>query len=84
MTPLNGSKTHPLTDHARDCLKSLDHGPRPRQEFNPGVVNRLLREDLAAVVSLPSPYPSHKGACTEHLVLTVAGRAVMGRPKGVK
>lgn len=73
--PLNGLKTHPLSDHAFNALKSLDHGPRPCQDFNPGVSNRLLREELVASVFLPSPFKSHKGAVIEHLMLTVVGRA---------
>lgn len=75
MTPLNGEKTHPLTAHALEVLRRLrDNGPMPRQETNPGVANRLLRESLAETVDLPSPYKSHKGADCEHLRITDAGR----------
>ena len=44
--PQNGTKTHPLTDHAVGVLLELMNGPIPRYRLNPGVVNRLCREDL--------------------------------------
>ncbi len=56
MTPLNGTKTHPLSAAARAALLSLQAGPRPAQEFNPGLINRLLREAAVELVQLPSPY----------------------------
>lgn len=50
LTPLNGSKTHPLCEHALGILKSLLNGPIPNYKINPGVINRLLREDLIEIV----------------------------------
>lgn len=81
--PLNGETTHPLTVYARQALQELVQGPRPRQRYNPGVVNRLTREPgpLATIVSLPSPFSSHKGKGLKipHLQITAAGVAELGR-----
>lgn len=74
MKPLNGEKTHPLTDKALLALRQLKYEPIASQEFNPGITNRLLREHLVEQVQLPSPYASHKGKNIEHLRITGAGR----------
>lgn len=71
MKPLNGEKTHPLSDTAKALLRGLATGPVPRQAVNPGLANRLLREALVVSVMLPSPYKKHKGAAIEHLSLPV-------------
>lgn len=71
--PLNGTRTHPLTQSAINALRTLRERPFPRQQFNPGVANRLEREDLAIEVSLPSPYATHKGKRIAHLQITEAG-----------
>ena len=47
--PLHGTKTHPLSDHARGILAQLAKGPIPAYQINPGVINRLLREDLITI-----------------------------------
>lgn len=73
--PLNGEKTHPLSAHALEELRSLRNRPRPTQEINSGVVNRFQREDLVEEVQLPSPYASHRGRSIAHLRLTAAGLA---------
>lgn len=45
MKPLNGELTHPLSEHAIAALERLRHeGSVDCRAFNPGVVNRLLRE----------------------------------------
>lgn len=75
MTPLNGTKTHPLSKHAIDTLRNLSLAPLPRVGMNPGVVNRLLREALVEEVLLPSPYKLHKGRVITHLRVTDAGKA---------
>jgi hypothetical protein len=82
--PLNGEVTRPLTDHAIERLRSLVAGPAPVLNFNPGVVNRLLRGDGAdpyvpyvEIVRLPSPYASHRGADTNFLRITDAGRVFL-------
>ena len=72
--PLNGVKTHPLSEHALASLDDLQAGPRPAAQFNPGVVNRLMREDLVEVVDLPSPFKTHKGRAIPHLRITDSGR----------
>lgn len=51
----------------------------PAQEINPGVVNRLLREDLVEWVELRSPYATHKGRSIPHLKASAAGVAAAGR-----
>ncbi len=76
MLPLNGTKTHPLSAHALSVLArlaSMDDGI-PCQAINPGVVNRLRREDLAEIYQRPSPYKTHKGAKISYLRITAAGR----------
>lgn len=73
MKPLNGTKTHPLAPASLTALNALARKPVPRQELNPGVANRLLREALVESVELPSPYATHKGRRIEHLRATAAG-----------
>lgn len=75
--PLNGEKTHDLSEHAKGVLQMLRDGPRPRREFNPGVVNRLLRNDIVETVDLPSPYKTHKGGNCEHLRITPFGQKLI-------
>lgn len=78
--PLNGERTHPLTAHARANLALIRTTPKPKHSFNPGVVDRLTRQPnpLAEVVSLVSPYPSHRGKKIPHLRITAAGLAELG------
>ncbi len=74
MLPLNGTKTHPLTEHAWSVLVSLALlGPEPAQETNPGVINRLERENLAERFLAPTPYRTRKGNIP-WLRITEAGR----------
>lgn len=77
MKPLNGEKTHPLSDYARGVLRMLALSPSPVCEVNPGVINRLLREDLARLAPHPSPFKVHKGKPIEHLHITDAGRTIV-------
>lgn len=79
MKPLNGEKIHPLSDYAHGVLRMLALSPAPVCEVNPGVINRLLREDLARCGPHPSPFKVHKGKPIEHLHITDAGRAVVRR-----
>lgn len=74
MKPLNGKKTHPLSPHAFAQLLVLSEVPVPRSGVNPGVANRLLREDLVESIPLLSPFKAHKGKTCEHLRITQAGR----------
>lgn len=74
MTPLNGTKTHPLSDHAKEELRNLCRAPIPCAGVNPGVINRLMREELAEIVSLPSPFKVHRGGECPHLQITDKGR----------
>lgn len=80
--PMNGTKTHPLTKSSLSALSDLARRPDARQNLNPGVSNRLLREDLVESVQLPSPFTSHKGKLIEHLQITEAGRVVL-RERGL-
>lgn len=83
MKPLNGEKTHPLTPAAIAALVDLSRGPKPRQELNPGVANRLLRGELVESCLLVSPYKTHRGARIEFLRITKAGHdAAMASHKG--
>lgn len=75
--PNNGVRTHPLSEKALDVLDSLGRAPVPTAEINPGICDRLTREDLAEYVDLPSPYKVHKGGKTAHLQITDAGRKVL-------
>lgn len=66
---------NPLSDFALDALRTLARTSRPSQEFNPGVVNKLLREGLVVVQSRPSPYATGRGQPIGFLLITAAGRA---------
>lgn len=67
-----GEKMHPLSASALAALRQLKSGPIPRQEFNPGVCDRLERGGLAEIVRRPSPYKTVKGDVA-HLQITEAG-----------
>lgn len=75
LQPLNGNKTHPLTDFAKAALSQIAKKPVPRQEINPGVVNRLLQESLVELIELPSPYKKNKGEKIAFLKITRLGIA---------
>lgn len=77
MKPLNGTKTHPLSVHALKQLHQLSWHAIPTVSINPGITNRLLRENLAEIVSLPSPFKTHKGGNCNHLQITTAGREAL-------
>jgi hypothetical protein len=74
IAPLNGTKTHPLSEHAIAELRNLATAPEPTTGVNPGVVNRLMRENFAEIVELPSPFKTHKGRPIPYLRITEAGR----------
>jgi hypothetical protein len=67
MLPLNGTKTHPLTDHAREQLLDIAAKPVPRQ-------------CLVSEVMLTSPFKAHKGKSIAHLQITTDGRKRLGLP----
>lgn len=72
--PLNGTKTHPLTKDGIAALQLLSrNGPQIPQRFNPGIRNRLLREDLVRVIQMMSPHKKDKGGLCDHFALTDAG-----------
>jgi hypothetical protein len=75
IAPLNGTRTHPLSEHARAELRALVDAPIPCAGVNPGVANRLLREGLVEIVQLPSPFKTHRGRAIDHLRITDEGRA---------
>jgi site-specific recombinase XerD len=64
----------PLTPAALRVLVELVQSPVPRQEVNPGIVDRLTRGDLVEEIDLPSPYKMVKGR-VPHLSITPTGRA---------
>lgn len=82
MLPLNGTQTHPLTEHARSVLLGIASNPAPRQAINPGVANRLIRECLVEEVMLMSPFKTHKGRKIAHLRITPSGRERLCLSKG--
>lgn len=73
--PLNGTKTHPLSAHAIAELRNIARSPEPCCGVNPGVKDRLTREDLVEIVQLLSPFKTHKGRNVAHLRITPAGTA---------
>lgn len=79
MKPLNGEKTHPLTDHGRRALASLLSAPVVKSMFNPGIVDRLLRGGLAEIVMLPSPFKKDRGRKRQFLQITDEGRKEVGK-----
>jgi hypothetical protein len=60
--PLHGTKTHPLSDHARGILAQLKRGPIPQYQINPGVINRLRREALVTIDEARLVVITDKGA----------------------
>lgn len=81
MTPLNGTKTHPLTEHGWRALEMLFRGAVPAQVINAGVVNRLLREDLAELYLAPTPYRTRKGNISWLRITQTSFEKVIGRPR---
>lgn len=75
-TPLNGRKTHPLSEHALDVLESLANGRIESYRINAGVINRLMREDLAEPVTVLGQAPEKDKF---YLRITDAGRAALAR-----
>ncbi len=74
VTPLNGTKTHPLSPHAIARLKEISDGrPVPAHVINPGVINRFQRSNLIELIDLPSPYKTGKGKKIAHIQITQAG-----------
>jgi len=73
--PLNGTKTHPLSTHALGELRRTVDRPVPVSQINPGVIDRLLREQLVVIEELTSPFPSHRGRKVAHVLATLAGAA---------
>ena len=71
--PLNGRKTHPLTDKSKAVLKRIAKSPVPCHEINPGIQDRLFRGMLVYIDQRKSPYKKHKGGTCDHLVITEAG-----------
>lgn len=70
MTPLNGTKTHPLKPATIEVLRSLrDHGRIECYRVNPGSIDRLLREDLATINDVAG------GVAGRFLSITEAGKS---------
>lgn len=76
MKSLNGGKnTHTLSAHAIQELKNINEHPLPRSTVNPGVVDRLMRENLIEVAQFSSPFKVHKSANIDFLYITTEGKA---------
>lgn len=76
--------TNPLSPYAAACLKQIvSEGPVPAQQFNPGVIGKLVREGLATCVQMPSPYKTGNGKMIPHLEATTKARVMReeGRSK---
>jgi hypothetical protein len=73
--PLNGEKTHPLSDHAWGVLEELLRGPMKRFLINPGVINRLDREGLIEPCEVVHAPPRGKLRKLSAIRITDAGRA---------
>lgn len=65
-----------LSHHCISALVQCLHGPEPTQRFNPGVVQKLVKEGLAGIEMRPSPYIRSRSSNIGHLVLTETGRKV--------
>ncbi len=79
--PLNGTLTHPLSPHAITVLLRIATSPMPTVQINPGVVDRLLRENLVELVRLPSPFKTHKRKPIDHLQIVDLGWRRLSGPK---
>ena len=75
------SSLPPLSTHATMALQDLAYSPAPTQVFNPGVVGRLLRDELIEIVELPSPYPTHGGKRIPFARITDKGRKACPAPQ---
>ncbi|BBF92385.1 hypothetical protein [Blastochloris tepida] len=72
--PLNGEKTHPLSEHALGVLRRLrDRGPVEAYQINPGVRNRLTRGPEAEWLAAPFRGPGDR----QYYCITKAGRAAL-------
>lgn len=73
--PLNGTKTHPLSKHAIEVLERLSRGMIAAYRINPGVRNRLYREDLIRETI-------NNASSFAQIAITDAGRAALQKIKG--
>lgn len=68
--------TPPLSQDALSVLVRAEVRPVLTGTVNPGIVHKLTLEGWAKIVSVPSPYKSHRpGTTVPALVTTDAGRA---------
>jgi len=70
--PLNGEKTHPLSDAAKKVMRELASSPKMSWEINPGVMNRFQREGLA-----DAHHVKWKGQWKSEIRLTPKGLALV-------
>ena len=66
----------PLSTFALGVLQGIADKPCPRQEVNPGVVNKLCQEGLVEMISGKSPYPTRPGY-VDFLHITSSGRFML-------
>lgn len=75
----------PPSMHALGVLDTLESAPRPRQEVNFTVSDKLEQYGLIELVELPSPYKAHRyektGRRVRHMVITDLGRAKLKEMK---
>jgi hypothetical protein len=77
--PLNGTKTHPLSEHAKEVLRSLARFNLPAHRINPGVRDRLGREELIEIREIRSSNNKSLMGGTNWVFITDAGRALVER-----
>lgn len=81
MRPLNGEKTHALSEYAMLKLREIAVRPCPRSALNPGVVNRLLMDNLVTLIVMRSPFKTHHGKEIDHLRITEEGKRLIMEAK---
>ncbi len=68
----------PLSPHALGVLRDLLEKPVPANDVNSGVIAKFIKEGLAEIVSMPSPYKTHKvGTRIGFLRITDKGRVAL-------
>lgn len=83
--PVTPSKPTPsLSEHALDALRDIAYNPVPAQSVNPGVIARLLRDELIEFADLPSPFPTHKGRSIQFARITDKGRGLLFKPEVIR
>lgn len=83
MTQTTAAGARPLSAHGLKELSRISRatGGIPRQEINPGLCDKFVRENLVRIVLAPTPYATRKGVI-EWLIVTDAGRTALAKTGG--